>query len=329
MINTVIMPKQGLQMTEGVIIEWLLKEGQTVKIGEPLFRMETDKLEITIDSQFDGVLLKIIAGEGETVPITAAIAYIGERGDILPDSPPMPAAEPVSDTKTVSAQPETVKAEIPPSHVKRTKKDGRVFITPRAKTRAAELNIDYSGINGSGNGSIIIERDILAYKPPLKAAAYSFLCADIDLTDACAYAEKLGTDAAVMILYAICRVLGSVCVIGFDGGKPVPLSSAAGEELSFMAVRNMLSEKIPTTFSAKTMFYAVKGADKCVFAPPDGCENLFIMGDTAERAAVYKGSLAVRSCATLTVAFTDTPDKAAAALAKIKAALESPVLMLM
>ena len=50
MIQNIILPKQGLQMTEGFITRWLLKEGDSVKAGEPLFEMETDKLVITIDA---------------------------------------------------------------------------------------------------------------------------------------------------------------------------------------------------------------------------------------------------------------------------------------
>ena len=81
MANIVIMPKQGLQMTEGLITKWLKNVGDTVKEGEPLFEMETDKLTITIDSSFTGTLLKIIRGEGEEVPITEPIALIGNPGD--------------------------------------------------------------------------------------------------------------------------------------------------------------------------------------------------------------------------------------------------------
>ena len=64
MASNIIMPKQGLQMTEGTIIKWLKKEGETVNEGEPLFEMETDKLTITIDSTATGTLLKIVHGEG-------------------------------------------------------------------------------------------------------------------------------------------------------------------------------------------------------------------------------------------------------------------------
>lgn len=84
MAEKVIMPKQGLQMTEGTIIKWIVEESGVCTKGEPLFEMETDKLTITMDSPASGTLLKIVRGEGETVPITEMIAVIGQPGeDIL------------------------------------------------------------------------------------------------------------------------------------------------------------------------------------------------------------------------------------------------------
>ena len=71
-------------MTEGYISRWLKKEGDYVEIGEPLFEMETDKVLITIDSTAEGILLKILYDEGETVPITETIAYIGDLGEQIP-----------------------------------------------------------------------------------------------------------------------------------------------------------------------------------------------------------------------------------------------------
>ena len=81
MAEKVIMPKQGLQMTEGTIIKWLVPEGGKCVEGEPLFEMETDKLTITMDAPASGTLLKIVKGEGEVVPITELIAVIGEPGE--------------------------------------------------------------------------------------------------------------------------------------------------------------------------------------------------------------------------------------------------------
>jgi pyruvate/2-oxoglutarate dehydrogenase complex dihydrolipoamide acyltransferase (E2) component len=81
MAYEVIMPKQGLQMTEGTLIKWLVREGEHVEAGAPLFEMETDKLTITIDAPKSGTLLRILRGEGDTVPVAQVIALIGESGE--------------------------------------------------------------------------------------------------------------------------------------------------------------------------------------------------------------------------------------------------------
>ena len=81
MAEKIIMPKQGLQMTEGTITKWLVKEGDKVEIGQPLFEMETDKNTIQIDSTAAGEVLKLVAKEDETVPITETIAIVGKKGE--------------------------------------------------------------------------------------------------------------------------------------------------------------------------------------------------------------------------------------------------------
>lgn len=81
MVTKVIMPKQGLQMTEGTITKWLVAEGDKVEVDQPLFEMETDKTTLEIEATVSGTLLKIIKTAGEVVPIAETIAFIGERGD--------------------------------------------------------------------------------------------------------------------------------------------------------------------------------------------------------------------------------------------------------
>jgi len=164
MASKIIMPKQGLQMTEGTIIKWLAKEGDKVVKDEPLFEMETDKLTITIDAMEGGTLLKIVRGEGETVPITETIAIVGEPGeDISALLDIAPAAAPVA-----TEAPATVAAASTPvapaaAPVTAAPTDGRVFISPRAKMVAEEKGIDYKAINGTGTDGMIVERDVLAY----------------------------------------------------------------------------------------------------------------------------------------------------------------------
>ena len=173
--NVVIMPKQGLQMTEGLITKWLKKVGDPVKEGEPLFEMETDKLTITIDSSFTGTLLKIIRGEGEEVPITEPIALIGNPGDSTEGfTAPAKAEEKPAEASAPAAEPVTLPAKEmrPVAAAPARMPGGRIFITPRAKMRCAERGItDYSRIPGTGGDGLIIERDVLAHKEPEKVTA--------------------------------------------------------------------------------------------------------------------------------------------------------------
>lgn len=80
MRKEVIMPKIGLDMEEGTISKWLKGAGDTVKEGEPLVDIETDKVVTTVESSLDGTLVEIVAEEGDTVEITKVIAWVETDG---------------------------------------------------------------------------------------------------------------------------------------------------------------------------------------------------------------------------------------------------------
>ena len=165
MAEKIIMPKQGLQMTEGTITKWLVKEGDKVEIGQPLFEMETDKNTIQIDSTAAGEVLKLVAKEDETVPITETIAIVGKKGedfsDVLPkkkeekkpEPAPAPAAPAAPAVKSAPAADDTTPIAL---------EGGRIFVTPRAKMTAERKNIDYKTVKGTGPSGLIIEKDVLA-----------------------------------------------------------------------------------------------------------------------------------------------------------------------
>ena len=164
MAEKIIMPKQGLQMTEGTITKWLVKEGDKVEIGQPLFEMETDKNTIQIDSTAAGEVLKLVAKEDETVPITETIAIVGKKGedfsDLLPkkkeEKKPEPAPAPVAPAAPA------VKSAPADDTTPIALEGGRIFVTPRAKMTAERKNIDYKTVNGTGASGLIIEKDVLA-----------------------------------------------------------------------------------------------------------------------------------------------------------------------
>jgi len=199
MATKVIMPKQGLQMTEGTITKWLIEEGGVCKKGEPLFEMETDKLSITMDAPADGTLLKIIHGEFDVVPITKMIAVIGDPGediaDILKEASEEAnenKAEPEPEPQIGYKQPETsadaaaVRRIISP--------DGRKFSTPRARMRAEERNISIADIPAGGPDNLVTERDVLSFNPALQQKA-SHLAKAVAAQENVALADVRGTGA--------------------------------------------------------------------------------------------------------------------------------------
>ncbi len=85
MVEKIIMPKTGMAMEEGTILEWLVKEGDTVSIGDPVAEIETDKATMELESDYNGQILKIMHPEGTVVPVIEVIAYIGQPGEAIPE----------------------------------------------------------------------------------------------------------------------------------------------------------------------------------------------------------------------------------------------------
>jgi len=164
MATIITMPKQGLMMTEGTITQWIVKEGEKMTSGKPLFEMETDKLTITMDAEQDGTLLKIIRGEGEVVPITEPIAIVGEPGEDI--SALIPAEAPAEEAPAEeAAAPAAAEAAPAVAAAPVTRAPGeKVMASPRAKLRAEENGIDIAKVGGTGPDGFVIERDVFAFK---------------------------------------------------------------------------------------------------------------------------------------------------------------------
>ena len=101
------MPRLSDSMEEGTVLKWLVEEGGEVKRGEPLVEIETDKANMTYDADTDGVLIEIVAGEGDTLAVGEVIARIGDAGE-APAVASAPAhAEPEAATRPdAGAEPE-------------------------------------------------------------------------------------------------------------------------------------------------------------------------------------------------------------------------------
>ncbi|MFW6149564.1 MAG: dihydrolipoamide acetyltransferase family protein [Atribacterota bacterium] len=157
------MPKFGLTMEKGYVERWLKKEGDLVKKGDSLLEVSSDKISNEITSPTSGILLKIIAQEGEEYQVGHVIAIIGEKNEqcqpekyqeqlhkktplsiISPDKPP------VKETKNTMGNISNIKA------------------SPLAKKMAKEYGIILSQVKGSGPGGRITKQDILAFSEQQK-----------------------------------------------------------------------------------------------------------------------------------------------------------------
>ncbi len=176
MIKEFKLPKMSDTMDTGQITKWLVKEGDFIKKGEPVFEMQTDKVNLEVESLEEGVLLKIVGKEGEDIPVGQVIAYIGDEGDKVSDIPAQPKEGPQPIKEEIKDKAEEQKPEPAPAPktepvfpIERPKGE-RVFISPRAKALAQRENIDYSVITGTGPIGEIIERDIKEYLAKTPAA---------------------------------------------------------------------------------------------------------------------------------------------------------------
>ena len=186
MATKVIMPKLSPTMEEGQISRWLKKEGDKVSMGEPLAEIDTDKATMEMQALGNGVLRKIIIGEGQSAPLGQLIAVIGEPDEdiaaLLSDAPPaQPQPQPQVQEQKETEVPPKAPDLAPPANGRQpqaasSSDSGRMIVSPLAARMAAEAGIDLRSLQGSGPGGRIIKRDIEAViSKPAPAPAPSYV----------------------------------------------------------------------------------------------------------------------------------------------------------
>ncbi len=168
----VIMPKLGLTMETGVIEKWHKKEGDIVEEGDILFEVMTDKVSLEVESYNKGILRKILRFEGEEVPVTEVVAYIGEKDEQISQTS---VSSSVTETER-SHRGESIEVKTAPKQtegktIESVKDRKKIFITPLARKKAKEFGIDYQSetIKGTGPKGRVIKEDILNYAKSLQA----------------------------------------------------------------------------------------------------------------------------------------------------------------
>jgi pyruvate dehydrogenase E2 component (dihydrolipoamide acetyltransferase) len=168
-----LMPKMSDTMSEGVIAKWHKKVGDSVKSGELLAEIETDKATMDYESYNTGTLLYIGAGEKEAVKINDVLAIIGEKNadwqTLLKAHQAKASGATKSETTSVAAT--ATPTSTSSVQVSEASTNGRLKASPLAKKMAKDLGIDINKVQGSGDSGRITKHDIENFKPSATPAA--------------------------------------------------------------------------------------------------------------------------------------------------------------
>ncbi len=184
MATEVIMPKAGVDMTEGEIVKWNKKVGDEVKEGEILLEILTDKVSMELEAETDGYLIAILKNDGEKVPVTEVIGYIGAQGEEVPTASASAQPAPAADTAQ-SAEPQSA-----PVHTAASgKKDYDIIVIGGgpagyvAAIRASQLGAKVALVEKKALGGTCLNRGCI----PTKAFLHN-----VEIIEAVQHAQKHG-----------------------------------------------------------------------------------------------------------------------------------------
>lgn len=178
-VQVVSMPRLSDTMTDGTVASWLKKVGDSVEEGDILAEIETDKATMEFESFYEGTLLHIGVGEGDSAPVDSLLAIIGPNGTdvsglVAAHKEGTLSADNGSAAKEITEEaPKTVETPSAPVAADTTSSNagGRIFASPLAKKIAKDKGINLSEIKGSGENGRIIKRDVENYTPQAASAA--------------------------------------------------------------------------------------------------------------------------------------------------------------
>lgn len=158
-MNRVILPILGANMTHGTVRAWFKQEGDSVQAGEPLFEVETDKVNAEVEAESAGILRKIVAPPGARVPVLGVVAFVGGAEEPLPS---LEAAETPAAMAGCDAPHEAERGTETPQAT-----GGRAKASPAARRLARELGVSLDGLSGTGPRGEITRGDVQARAGPI------------------------------------------------------------------------------------------------------------------------------------------------------------------
>jgi pyruvate dehydrogenase E2 component (dihydrolipoamide acetyltransferase) len=151
MAKRINMPKLGLNMKEGLLVEWLVPDGEKVLEGQALFTVETDKVTNEVNAESEGVLRHVAEAE-DTIPVSGLVGYILEPSEKMPEK-----EESKIESNEIVNSPKT---QADSSAQRTVLKQGRILASPKAKRLAQDLDVDLADVEGTGPNGRISSDDV-------------------------------------------------------------------------------------------------------------------------------------------------------------------------
>jgi len=188
----VLIPKLGLTMETGLIEEWLVAAGTLVRVGDPILRLATDKVNVDVEAEGEGWFHPIVA-EGADLPPGALIGWLLTEGEDVPGGAPAPA--PAEGTAPVNGTAAPLTAAVVPAPAPPAD-GGRFFSSPNARRLARERGLDIQMLRGTGPNGRVVSADVLEAPAPVAAAEPTRAMSPLVRRDAVAAGVDLGSIAA-------------------------------------------------------------------------------------------------------------------------------------
>ncbi len=261
MATKVVMEALSPTMEEGRLVAWRKREGDAVRAGETLAEVETDKAVMELVARADGVLRKIVLGEGTTVPVGALVGVLGTADEDVSElvagaAAPAPGATsgaaPGGSDATGAAP---IAAPTPESRIPTPA--GRIFASPLARRLANERGLDVRAIAGTGPGGRVVKRDVEAAplaaageaRPPRGAAASTY--------GAQPGAAGQPTERKAAAGAAIPAAAGAMTVVA-----PAPLAPPGGfTDVPLTQIRKTIAKRLAQSLGPVPHFFLTREID--------------------------------------------------------------------
>lgn len=237
MPTEIYLVKVGMTMTEGIVDEWYVSDGEQVEAGAPVYRLETEKVNMDVEADVAGIVKHLVA-VGTTMEPGDVVGWIYALDESIPEVLPTPTSNPNIASIDAEAETSPPSAEAKPALNERNAP--RIKASPAARRLARERNVSLVGVNGSGPGGRILEQDVPAAEPvvgekgdrPMASPAARRL------------ATELGVDLAQVRGSGPRRRITKEDVEAASATPTAAVASDAGEPVPLRGMRKVIAERM-------------------------------------------------------------------------------------